>query len=298
MTNIKVGFVGVGFMGHGMAKNIVEKGFPLTVLDRKGGEVIADLTARGAATAKTPAAVGAASDVVLLCVTDSLVVEQVIAGADGLASTMKPGSVVVDCSTADPNSTLRMAALLKAKGIDMVDAPLSRTPKDAWAGTLQVMAGGDEAVFARVRPVLATFADTIVHLGPVGIGHKMKLVNNFLAMSYGALYAEALTLANKVGITPKLFDSVIRGGRMDCPFYQTYMKWVLERDENAHKFTLKNAHKDLRYVADMANAAGVANAMGAAAKNTYAIAEATGAGDKMVPMISDVVAALSGTRLA
>lgn len=292
-----VGFVGVGLMGHGMAKNIVEKGFGLRVLGHRNRAPVDDLVARGAVEVKSARDLAAACDIVVLCVTDSATVESVVRGADGLAVGARPGLVIVDTSTANPNSTLALAAELGRMGITFCDAPLSRTPKDAWEGTLDVMVGADDATFEKIEPVLDAFAGRVVRVGPVGNGHKMKLLNNFLSMGYAALYSEALALGNKIGIEPKVFDSVVRGGRMDCGFYQTFMKYVLERDPNAHKFTLKNGHKDLRYVADLANTAGVANWIGSAAKNYFATAEATGQGDRFVPMLSDIVAELNGTKL-
>lgn len=297
MTKASVGFVGVGLMGHGMAKNIVEKGFALTVLGHRNRTPVEDLIGRGAREAKTARELAAACDIVMLCVTDSATVEALVHGPDGLAAGGKPGLVIVDTSTANPNSTLALAAELGRMGITFCDAPLSRTPKDAWEGTLDVMVGSDDVTFDKIEPVLAAIAGRIVRVGPVGNGHKMKLLNNFLSMSYAALYSEALTLGNKIGIAPQVFDSVVRGGRMDCGFYQTFMKYVLERDPNAHKFTLKNAHKDLRYVADLANTAGVANWIGSAAKNYFAVAEATGNGERFVPMLSDIVAEQNGTKL-
>jgi 3-hydroxyisobutyrate dehydrogenase-like beta-hydroxyacid dehydrogenase len=114
----------------------------------------------------------------------------------------------------------------------------------------------------------------------------MKLLNNFLSLGYGAIYAEALTLAQKVGITPQTFDSVITGGRMECGFYRTFMQYVLERDPDAHKFTLSNALKDVRYLESLANAAGVPNPVGGAVKNVYAAAVASGKGEDYVPMLS------------
>ena len=124
-----------------------------------------------------------------------------------------------------------------------------------------------------------------------------RSLNNFLSLGYGAIYAEALTLAQKTGISPKVFDSVLRGSRMDCGFYQTYMDYVLTRNREAHKFTIANAAKDTRYLAAMADAAGVANPVGSAVTNTYAAALAAGKGEEFVPMLSDFVAAASGVRL-
>ena len=293
----RVGFIGVGLMGHGMAKNIVEKGYPLTVLARKNRAPIDDLVKRGARETPNVGDVGAASSVVFLCVTGSPEVEAIIRGPGGLKETMKKGSVIVDCSTADPNSTLALAAELAPLGIDYVDAPLSRTPKEAWEGTLDCMVGASDAVFARVKPVIDTWAGRVVHIGGTGDGHRMKLLNNFVSLGYAALYAEALTLAQKVGITPARFDAVIRGGRMDCPFYQTFMKWTLDRDPEAHKFTLSNAFKDLRYLESMADAAGVANPLGNAVKNSFALAGGAGQLDKFVPMLATFVAGVNGVEL-
>ena len=184
-----------------------------------------------------------------------------------------------------------------SRGITLVDAPLSRTPKEAWEGTLDTMVGADEAVFTRVKPVMETWAGRVIRVGGPGDGHRMKLVNNFLSLGYAALYSEALVLARKVGITPDRFDSVIRGGRMDCGFYQTFMKYTLERDKDAHKFTLSNALKDTRYLESMADDVGLSNPMGNAVKNAYALAVSMGRGNDFVPMLGDLIAELNGTSL-
>lgn len=292
-----VGFIGVGLMGHGMAKNLVEKGYPLRILGHRNRQPVEDLIARGAEERATPAELARECTIIHLCLPGSPQVEEALRGRDGILGAAAPGLVVIDTSTSDPTSTVALAGECAAKGVTLVDAPLSRTPKEAEEGTLDAMVGTDEATFARIRPVMETWAARIVHIGQVGDGHKMKLLNNFIAMGYAALYSEAVVLGQKVGISPETFDSVIRGGRMDSGFYQTFMRYVLERDREAHKFTLRNAHKDMRYLASMANAAGMANHLGAAIKNGFAIAEATGRGDDYLPMISDVVAELNGTKL-
>ena len=208
--NERIGFIGVGLMGHGMAKNIVEKGYPLTVMGHRNRAPVEDLVGRGASEAKSAKDVAAASTIVFICVTGSPEVEAIVRGPNGLKDGLKPGSIVVDCSTADPNSTLALAAELAAIGATMVDAPLSRTPKEAWEGTLDTMVGATPEIFARLKPVLDTWAGRVIHIGATADGHRMKLLNNFIAMGYAALYSEALTLAQKVGITPERFDSVIR----------------------------------------------------------------------------------------
>jgi 3-hydroxyisobutyrate dehydrogenase-like beta-hydroxyacid dehydrogenase len=296
VTKEKIGFIGLGLMGHGMAKNIVEKGWPLTVLGHRKREAIEDLKQRGATEVTSPRELAEACDVVLLCVTGSPQVEAVIMGENGLASAGKP-LLIIDCSTSEPASTTRLAAALAPKGITLIDAPLSRTPKDAWEGTLDVMVAGAPEIVERAKPILDAFAGRVVPTGPVGTGHTMKLLNNFLSMGYAALYSEALMVGAKAGLTPKVFDSVIRGGRMDCLFYQTFSKYVLERDRNAHRFTLNNGLKDVTYLAGFAQALGVANPIGAAVRNSFALAVGTGHGEDYVPMLSDVVAKHNGTSL-
>lgn len=297
MSKERIGFAGVGLMGHGMASNILAKGWPLAVLAHRRRENIDDLVGKGATEAATPRALAEACDIVILCVTGSTQVEDLVLGENGLASAGKP-LLVVDCSTSDPSSTVKLAASLAPRQISLVDAPLSRTPKDAAEGTLDVMAGGDATLIERVRPVLDAFARKVVHTGPVGSGHTMKLLNNFISLGYGAIYAEALAMGVKAGLTPQVIDSVIRGGRMDCGFYQTYFKYVLERDRDAHKFALANALKDMSYLAAFANAAGIANPLGSATRNSYALAVGMGRGDDYIPMLSDVIAEANGVTLA
>ncbi len=293
----KVGFVGVGLMGHGMAKNIVEKGWPLTVLGHRRRDAVEDLKSRGAAEASSPRELASACDVVLICVTGSPQVEALIHGEEGLAAAGKP-LLIVDCSTSEPAVTTRLAASLAAKAITLIDAPLSRTPKDAWEGSLDVMVGGEHEVVERARPILEAFAGRIIPTGPVGTGHTMKLLNNFLSMGYAALYSEALMIGAKAGLSATVFDSVIRGGRMDCSFYQTFFKYVLERDREAHRFTIANAHKDVTYLAGFAQALGVANPIGAAVRNSYALAVGGGHGAAYVPVLSDLVAQWNGVAPA
>ncbi|MCF3946622.1 NAD(P)-dependent oxidoreductase [Acidiphilium sp. AL] len=297
MTTEKIGFIGVGLMGHGMAKNIVAAGYPTTILGHRNRKPVEDLLGRGATEARSAKVLAEASDIVFLCVTGSEQVVSVIEGENGLAAAGKP-LLIVDCSTSDPSVTTRLAADLAAKKITLIDAPLSRTPKDAWDGTLDVMIGGDPADVARVRPIIERFAQRIVPTGPTGTGHTMKLLNNFLALGYGALYAEALMLGAKSGLKAEVFDQVIRGGRMDCGFYQTFFKYVLDRDRDAHKFSLRNALKDTSYLAAFAQASCAANPIAAAVRNSYALAVGTGHGDDYVPMLSDVVAKLNGIETA
>ncbi|MES2844680.1 MAG: NAD(P)-dependent oxidoreductase [Pseudomonadota bacterium] len=293
MTQETIGFVGLGLMGQGMAANIVGKGYPLTVFAHRNRAPVDDLIQRGAVEATSLADLARNSTIIFLCLTDSVAVAQVIADlTPGLAA----GSVIVDCSTSDPTVTERLARELSGIGVDFADAPLSRTPKEAWAGTLDCMVGATDAVFARIEPVIATWAGKIVHIGGVGDGHRMKLLNNFLSLGYAALYSEALALSRKVGIPVAEFDKVIRGGRMDCGFYQTFMGYALEGNREAHRFTIGNAWKDMRYVESMANAATMTTTMASAVKNSFALAMAQGGSGPQdyVPHLTDFVARANG----
>jgi 3-hydroxyisobutyrate dehydrogenase-like beta-hydroxyacid dehydrogenase len=294
MTQEPIGFIGTGLMGHGMAKNIVEKGYPLTVTAHRNRAPVDDLLTRGA-TEGTLENVAAQCTIIFLTLPGSPQVAEAVAK---MSPHLKPGTVIVDCSTSDPTVTERLATELAAKGIHFADAPLSRTPKEAWEGSLDCMVGATDDVFARIQPVIATWAGKIVHIGGVGDGHRMKLLNNFLSLGYAAIYAEALAVAAKVGIPVATFDSVIRGGRMDCGFYQTFMGYALEGNREAHRFTLSNAYKDLRYLESMANAATVTTAMASAAKNSFAGAVAQGGAgqEDYVPHLTDFVARANGVK--
>ncbi|MEO9337708.1 NAD(P)-dependent oxidoreductase [Mesorhizobium sp. SB112] len=287
----RVGFIGAGLMGHGMAKNIIEAGYPLTVLPHRNPKPIDDLKSRGAAVAENIASLTANSDVIFLCLPGS---PQVEAAVGEIINASASGKTIVDCSTSNPVSTASLAKACKEVGIAFVDAPLSRTPKEAWEGTLDAMVGASQEDFERLHPLFETWAGKIVRVGEVGAGHTMKLLNNFVSLGYAALYSEALAIGAKSGVTAEVFHSVVGGGRMDCGFYQTFMKYVVERDSDAHKFTLRNAHKDMRYVVSLANENGIASNISSSVKNVLATAEATGHGDDYLPMLSDVVAELNG----
>ncbi len=297
MAKRVVGFIGLGLMGRGMAGNILRKGNDLLVMAHRNRAPIDALVAEGAREVKSARLMAAAADVIVICVTGSPEVEGVVRGADGILAGAKPGLLVIDSSTADPVSTAALVGEMKAAGVSLVDAPLSRTPKEAEAGTLDVMVGASDEDFAKARPVIECFAGKIVHVGPSGAGHTMKLINNFVSISYAAIYSEALALGARTGISPKQFHAVIGGGRMSCGFYDTFMKYVVERDRDAHKFTIQNAHKDLRYLMNLANKAGSANVVAPVVKGYLASAEAMGKGGDYLPMLSDHIAALNGVKL-
>lgn len=164
----RIGFIGAGLMGHGVAKNMIERGgLALTILGHRNRQPVDDLLGRGAREATAPSDLAAASDAVFLCLPSSAEVEAVVHGPDGLIVGLAEGSTVVDMTTADPAVTRKIGAELALGGIGMLDAPLGRTPKEAEAGKLATYIGGDAALIARLRPILETYADTIIHCGPL-----------------------------------------------------------------------------------------------------------------------------------
>jgi 3-hydroxyisobutyrate dehydrogenase-like beta-hydroxyacid dehydrogenase len=298
MKNPVIGFIGLGFMGVGMASNLVKKGYPLWVRGNRNRAPVEAMLALGAQEAFSPKAMAEACDIIHLCLPDSPAVEAVLRGPDGIMASGKAGLIVIDTTTADPTSTEALADEMAALGMVLVDAPLGRTPAEAAAGTLDAMVGCSPEVFAQIKPVIATWAGNINHMGPIGSAHRMKLVMNFIAMGYAALYSEAMVMAVKSGLSPQDVQRVIGSSRLSNGFFETFMKYVVGRDGDAHKFSIQNAAKDTRYIAAMATAAGMANPMGAAIRNSFAQAEAAGKGGDYVPTLSDHIAALNGLDLA
>lgn len=294
----KIGFIGVGYMGHGMAKNILKGGYDVWVKGNRNRTPIESLVSMGAQEAHSLQEMAETCDIIHLCLSNSPQVEAVIRGPEGLLAFARKGLIVIDTSTSDPTSTCALAQDLADRGVHMVDAPLGRTPKEAEEGTLDAMVGADPEIFEIVKPVIGCWAGTINHIGDIGSGHKMKLLMNFLAASYASLYAETAVLGAKVGISPQTFRDVIGPSRLGNWFFGTFMQYVCDRDENAHKFSIANMSKDIRYVNAMATDAGVVNVMASAARHYFAHAEAIGASGDFVPMLSDHVAKLNGIDLA
>lgn len=292
-----VGFIGVGLMGHGMAKNLLDKGHPLVVKGNRNRAPVEDLLGRGATEVMTPREMAQACDVIHICLSNAPQVESVFRGPDGILAGARAGLVVVECSTSDPNVTLALAGELAEKGGHMVDAPLGRTPKEAEAGTLDAMVGADPDVFVRILPVLECWAGNINHVGPVGAGHKMKLIMNTIAMSYAALYSEVTSLGAKVGIPPATIQRVIGSSRLGNGFFDTFMSYAVDRDRDAHKFTIANASKDVRYALAMAAEAGALTPMASATRQYFAQVEAMGFAQDYVPFLSDHVARMNGLDL-
>ena len=198
----------------------------------------------------------AAADVVILCVTGSPQVEAIVTGEGGLAAALRPGAVVVDCSTALPESTLRMGEIVRQAGGDYLDAPMTRTATHAHQGTLNLLVGGERDVLEKVRPVLAAFTEKVDHVGPLGHGHRLKLLHNYVSVGFMTLLAEAAAQAADSGVDPQVFVDVLAGGGGASAALDRLAPYIVAEDRDALPFFVANAQKDIDYYRAMSDSSG------------------------------------------
>jgi 3-hydroxyisobutyrate dehydrogenase-like beta-hydroxyacid dehydrogenase len=298
MDKPRIGFIGLGLMGHGIANNLVTKGFPLTVRVNRNRAPLEDLLAAGAKEVKTNADVARNADIVILCVTGAPQVEEIINGKDGIAGVAHKGLVVIDTSTSEPATTAKMRDALAEKGVRFVDAPLARTPVEAELGKLNIMVGADDATFEELKPVLAAFCENIIHAGPAGHGIILKLINNFIGQAITTATAEALAAAAKSGLSIRKLHEVVSAGAVNSGLFQMMVGKMLDGgDLTGLKFTLVNAMKDLRYYTHFAESLPVSAIVGEAVHQSLVNANLMGFGDKYVPSLIEAQEKLNGIRI-
>ena len=292
MSAPRIGFIGLGLMGHGMAKNLLKKGHPLSFVVHRNRSNIADLLDLKAKEVSTPKELIAGSDVVILCVTGTPQVEAAVYG--GLLEGARKGQIVIDCSTSMPESTDRIRADFEKKGVRFVDAPLARTPQAAEEGKLNCMVGANAGTFAEVKPVLEKFCENIFHVGGPGTGHKIKLVYNFVAMGHAAITCEALAACARVGIDGEAFYKLVSAGGANSNMFQMVVPKALQGDLTGLLFTLGNAKKDIGYYQQMVAGASLAGPMGSALHQVLVQANALGLGEKFVPSLIEAYERVNG----
>jgi 3-hydroxyisobutyrate dehydrogenase-like beta-hydroxyacid dehydrogenase len=278
-----IGFIGLGLMGHGMAKNLLKKGHALAFLVHRNRANLGDLLDLGGKEVKTARQLAEVSDCIILCVTGTPQVEANVYG--GLLEGARKGQIVVDCSTSMPESTDRIRADFEKKGVRFVDAPLARTPQHAEEGKLNCMVGADDKTFAEVKPVLEKFCENIFHVGGPGSGHKIKLVYNFVAMAHAAVTCESLAACARVGISPEKFFQLVSAGGANSNMFQMVVPKALKGELDGLLFTLSNARKDIGYYQQMVAEASLAGPMGSALHQLLVQANALGLGEKFVPSL-------------
>ena len=282
-THGMIGMIGIGMMGHGIASNLLKHGQPLTVLEHPGNQPLDALLTAGARTVNSARTLAEQADVIILCVTGSPQVEAILLGEQGVLQSLKAGTTVIDCSTAIPTSTEKIAAQVQARGGRFLDAPMTRTPKEAAEGRLNLLVGGDAELFAACRPLLSCFAENIVHTGPVGSGHRMKLLHNYVSLGTVTLLAEAAACAQLSGVNAQTFVDVLAMGGGWGAALERLKPTLANGDTSGLRFSMSNALKDLSYYNQMALDTQADRTVAEAVKNTLHTACQEGDPQALVP---------------
>jgi len=288
-----LGLIGVGLMGLGIATNLVRKGHSLTVMTHAGNQPLDELTSHGVKVVDTAAQVARHSDILLICVTGSAQVEAVLTGEQGALAGLRPGAIVIDCSTSLPQTSTSMAAATQAIGGQFIDAAMTRTPVEAMQGRLNLLVGGPIETLEAVRPVLACFAENITHTGPVGSGHQMKLLHNFVSLGTVTLIAEAAACARAAGLDSGVFTDILSRGGAGGTALERIKPYLLHDDPTGLRFSLANALKDISYYTDMVTQMGGASAVAQGVRSNLQTACERGDPQGLVP---ELVARLSAVR--
>lgn len=292
----KIGMVGIGMMGHGIATNIIKHGYPMVLLEHPGNQPLEGLIAAGASTIDSAAALAGAVDIVILCVTGTPEVEDVLFRKGGLLEGIKPGTIVIDCSTAIPSSTIRIAAAVEKAGGRFLDAPMTRTPKEAAEGRLNLIVGGDPALFETCKPLLECYAENIAFAGPVGSGHRLKLLHNFVSLGFSAVLAEAAACAERAEIDPKVFVEILAKGGGDGVILNRLRPYIETRDSSGFRFSIANALKDMSYYTTMAQESGAVHGTADAIRQTYANASTNGPAQSTVPELVTILLSAAAAK--
>ena len=293
MTKPEIGFIGIGLMGSAMVQRLLDRGYRVTLCANRSRPLVDQCVAAGAAEVPSAREVAAAADIVMLCMDTSASVESRMRGAQGVLAGLRPDAIVIDFGTSLPSSTRALGAETAAAGGTYLDAPLGRTPSHGREGKLNIMAAGDEAAFARVKPVLEDLGENVFHLGPLGAGHTIKLMNNFFAMTCAAAMAEAFATCDKAGVARERLYDVLAAGPNHSGMMDFIKAYAVDGDAQKLAFSIRNARKDVGYYAQMAEEAGAVSLLSPAAKQALNLAVAGGRGDDMVPQIVDMFSALA-----
>ena len=270
--------IGLGAMGFGMATQILKAGFPLTVYNRTAKRATALQTA-GARVASSPADAAKAADVVISMVADDAASRQVWLGDDGISRTLKPGTVAVECSTLSTAWIRELAQTLQKRECDFLDAPVTGSKMQAASGELLFLVGGEAATLERARPVLKAMSRNIMHIGPVGSGALIKLINNYLCGVQAASLAEAMALIERSGLDRERSLEILNNGAPGSPLINALSKRMTSRNYEVN-FLLRLMQKDLNYARHEAEAHGIRFNVGSAAAKVFEHARENGWGEK------------------
>jgi 3-hydroxyisobutyrate dehydrogenase-like beta-hydroxyacid dehydrogenase len=289
MTDKKIGIAGIGLMGLGIATNIQKNGWQTAVLDHPGNQPVESLLEAGATLVRSGAELAARCEVVIICVTGTPEVEDVLTRGDGVLAGIRPNTVVIDCSTAIPSSTVKLAHLVETAGGRFLDAPMTRTPKEAALGRLNLIVGGDRALFEEMLPLFRSFAESIDHAGEVGAGHSLKLLHNFVSLGFSAVLAEAYAAANKAGISPATFHEILAKGGGKGVVLDRMSPYFLHGDLASFQFSLSNCAKDTGYYSTMSHELGASSSMADAICQMFQDQVDQGNGERFVPELATLI---------
>ena len=274
----RIGFVGLGIMGSGMAANLVGAGYDVTVYNRTRSKA-ERLAEMGAKIAYTPSAAAEGADLVFTMLADPVAVKQTVLGRDGVIEGLRSGAVLIDCSTVDPETTSAIREATVARGAQFLDAPVAGSKDAAAKGELILMVGGDADTLQRVRPVLDVISKKVIYAGPSGSGTMLKLCFNLVVSHMMAALSEALVLGTKAGLSPQIVIDTIMSGVIASRFYEWKGGCVLNRDFSTN-FSLKLMHKDLSLITSAGYSFNVPLPVTASVKELYGIAKGLGNADE------------------
>jgi 4-hydroxybutyrate dehydrogenase / sulfolactaldehyde 3-reductase len=278
MTKRPIGYIGLGMMGGGMAAHLVRSGFPVTVFDPRD-EAIEAVLEFGAERGASPSDVAARSEIIVTSLPNPAIVETVALGENGIIHGARAGTVYIDMSSIEPDTTRRVGAALAVRGVDMLDVPVGKGPPAAAKGDLTLMVGGDPEVVERVADVLDTLGSKRFYCGPLGAGVTTKLVNNLVSTAICAITGEAMAVGAAAGLEPEVMLAVMSNTAADSAHLRNAITHRVLTGDFSPNFKLSLAHKDLGLATALAASVGVPALMGAAAYQLHTLALGAGFGD-------------------
>ena len=241
---MQIGFIGAGFMGYGIALNLMKSGHLLRVIANRKRDNIEKLVRQGAFEARDYKDLLAGAEAVISCVGTADQIEDIVTKSE---PNLEKNAVWIDCTTSRPQTAVAISKRLKKIGVDFVDAPMTRGPKDALAGRLISFVGAEKPVFEKARPLIACYSEAVSHIGPVGSALQVKLLNNFITMGQVALVVEAMQAADRAGVNRRTLFSILSQGAANSGTLQKMVPPALDNDFTGHAFSLGNGAKDVRY---------------------------------------------------
>ena len=285
-----IGFIGLGAMGAAMVERLQSLEYPVTVVANRSRTAIDQAVARGATEASSYAELAKNSAVIMLCVDTTVAVESIMNGPDGVIENAQSGAMILDFGTSIPDSTRALATACEAKGLSMMDAPLGRTPLHAVDGLLNIMAAGKEEDYNRALPVLKDLGENVFHVGPIGAGHTLKLINNFFGMTTVCAMSEAFAMADLAGLSRDMLYQVMSSGPARSGMMDLVKASAVDNNKKSLEFSINNGCKDVGYYAQMASDLNVSSGLSSEVIERFNLAIKKNEGKRFVSEMVDVIA--------